>query len=58
MRNGLYTSIRLKRIDICDLMIACTLTKEMASDDGKKWDNLYEQLKSQLDKLDSQLDEL
>ena len=58
MRNNFKTTIEVKRIDICDLMLACLAAKEAANDEGKKWDRLHELLKEQLDELDAQLDEI
>ena len=56
--NNFKTTIEVKRIDICDLMLACLAAKELANDEGKKWDRLHEKLKAQLDELDAQLDEI
>lgn len=58
MRNESETSIKVRRIDICDLMMACTLAKQMANDVGRKWDKLHDLLKSQLDELDRQIDKI
>ena len=58
MRNEFKTTLQVKRIDICDLMLACTAAKQLANDDGKKWDRLHDELKRQLNELDAQLDEL
>ena len=58
MRNNFKTTIAVKRIDICDLMLACLAAKEAANDEGKKWDRLHDLLKEQLDELDAQLDEI
>jgi hypothetical protein len=58
MRNNFKTTIEVKRIDICDLMLACLAAKEAANDEGKKWDRLHDLLKEQLDELDAQLDEI
>lgn len=58
MRNGFKTTLQVKRIDICDLMLACLAAKERANDGGTKWDRLHDELKKQLDELDTQLDEL
>lgn len=58
MRNEFNTNLQVKRIDICDLMLACLAAKELANDDGKKWDRLHDELKRQLNELDTQLDEL
>jgi DNA-binding ferritin-like protein len=58
MRNNFKTTIEVKRIDICDLMLACLAAKEAANDEGKKWDRLHDLLQEQLDELDAQLDEI
>lgn len=58
MRNHFKTTVELERIDICDLMIACLAAKECANDKGEKWDRLHEKLRSQLEALDKQLDEI
>ena len=57
MRNAAETSVKMKRIDICDLMFACSVLKALSNDGGKKWDKLHDLLKTQLDELDRQLDE-
>lgn len=58
MRNEFKTTLQVKRIDICDLMLACLAAKELANDNGTKWDRLHDKLKRQLNELDTQLDEL
>lgn len=58
MRNGFKTTITLRRIDICDLMLACLAAKKAANDGGKKWIELHELLYTQLEELDAQLDEI
>ncbi len=58
MRNEFKTTLQVKRIDICDLMLACLEAKELANDSGTKWDRLHDKLKRQLNELDTQLDEL
>lgn len=58
MRNNFKTTIAVKRIDICDLMLACLAAKNAANDEGKKWDRLHDLLKEQLNELDAQLDEV
>ena len=58
MRNHFETTIKVKRIEICDLILLCGLK---AVDDPKhtsKWQRLHDKLKSQLDELDKQLDEV
>lgn len=57
MRNNFETTIKVKRIEICDLILLCGLK---AVDDPKhanKWQRLHDKLKSQLDELDKQLDD-
>lgn len=58
MRNEFKTTLQVKRIDICDLMLACLAAKNLANDGGTKWDRLHDELKRQLKELDAQLDEL
>lgn len=58
MRNNFKTTIEVKRIDICDLMLACLAAQEAANDGGKKWAELHDKLKKQLEELDAQLDEI
>lgn len=57
MRNEFRTHLELRRIDICDLMLACMAAKELAPT-AKKWDRLHDELKKQLAELDAQLDEI
>jgi hypothetical protein len=56
MRNSFETAVQLKRIDICDLMLACLAAQSLANDGGEKWNKLHEKLKKQLNALDAQLD--
>ena len=58
MRNEFKTTLQVKRIDICDLMLACLAAKDLAYDSGTKWDRLHDELERQLNELDTQLDEL
>lgn len=58
MVNSFKTTITLRRIDICDLLLACLAAKEAANDDGRKWDRLHNMLNDQLEELDAQLDEI
>lgn len=48
MTNEFKTTLQVKRIDICNLMLACTAAKQLSNDSGKKWDELRENLKNQL----------
>lgn len=56
MRNQFPTTLKVTRIEICDLLLACLAAKEQATDGGKKWDVLHDKLKAQLDELDKELD--
>ncbi len=58
MRNNFETTLKVKRIDICDLMLACLAVKELSSDAGAKWERLHDSLKEQLNALDIQLDKI
>ena len=58
MRNQFKTTIEVRRIDICDLMLACLAAKDIAGDGGAKWDALHDKLKTQLDELDNELDKV
>ena len=55
MVNGTRTKIEVRRIDICDMMLACLAAKQLSGDGGKKWDKLHAQLKNELLKLDKEL---
>ena len=57
MRNEFKTTLQLRRIDICDLMLVCTAAKQL-SNGAEKWDRLHDELKRQLEELDKQLDEI
>lgn len=57
MRNEFKTTLQLRRIDICDLMLACTAAKQL-SNGAEKWDRLHDELKRQLEELYKQLDEI
>ena len=51
--NGTDIVLSLKRIDLCDLLIACTCTKQGANDGGKKWQELHDKIEKILDAADS-----
>lgn len=57
MRNEFKTTLQVRRIDICDLMLACLYAKYYSSG-AEKWGRLHDELKRQLDDLDNQLDNL
>ncbi len=57
MRNNFKTTLQVKRVDICDLMVACLVASEQGKFvDSKRLLDLYDELKEQLDELDEQLD--
>lgn len=58
MRNGFETTLKVTRIEICDLMLACLTAQAQANDGGAKWAKLHDSLKAQLDAMDAQLDAL
>lgn len=58
MRNSFKTTINVTRLEIVDLMMACTHAKFSASDGGEKWERLHDKLKEQLRELDEQIDEI
>jgi len=50
MINQKTMTLKLKRIDVCDLMLACTIIGQ--GTDAKKWGKLHDMLKVQLDAFD------
>lgn len=58
MRNGFTTTIKVTRLEICDLMLACVTAKWASAGNGEKWGKLHDNLKRQLEELDTQLNEI
>ena len=52
MLNGKTVALELKRIDICDLMLACTVLDTETPEENQKWAKLHDKLKIILDKFD------
>lgn len=52
MLNEMTVNAKLKRIEICDLMMACTAAQFGAGDGGKKWEDLHDKLKGILKEFD------
>lgn len=50
--NYREVNMALNRIDLCDLLLACTAAEERANDGGKKWARLHEKIKNILDDFD------
>lgn len=49
-------TIKLRRIDVCDLLLACTYASHSACA-GEKWIKLHDMLKDQLEEFDAKHDE-
>ncbi len=43
-------NVKLERIDVCDLLIACTMLEQET--DAKKWGALHDKLKAALEAFD------
>lgn len=50
--NYTLTELTLRRIDICDLLLACLCAERSANDGGKKWRKLHDEIKEQLKEFD------
>lgn len=50
MTNELIVNVRIKRIDLCDLLLACTAVYEDTG--AKKWDQLHDKLQMILEQFD------
>lgn len=60
MNNEIYT-VSLSRIDICNLMTACTHIVHdfpAGSDGAKKWVRIHDELKAQLEEADRKMTEV
>lgn len=62
--NQRTVNIKLKRIDVCDLLIACLIAEAASKADGgtdcdsNKWSKLHTLLKEQLDNFDKKYEEV
>lgn len=54
MTNYKNLNVELTRIDVCDLLLACTLMQ--TGKDGKKWATLHDKLQKQLRAFDKEND--
>ena len=52
MTNEMIVNVRIKRSDLCNLILACTAA--YGDTGAKKWDQLYDKLKMILDKFDEE----
>ena len=48
--NQRTMTLKLERIDVCDLMLACTVIAEQT--DAKKWSELHDKLLAMIDAFD------
>ena len=53
MLNEMEVTMTLKRIDICDLLLSCTIAS--LNGGGEKWDQLHEKLSAILDEFDAEM---
>ncbi len=58
MRNEKIVNVQVSRLDLVNLMMACTSVELNVEGKSKeKWRNLYNTLKEQLNAFDAKLDE-
>ena len=50
--NQKTVTLKLKRIEVCDLMLACTALDSSTPEDTQKWAKLHDKLKAILDEFD------
>lgn len=51
--NEKTVTVKMKRIDLCNLMLACTVLDDATDENTTKWAKLHDQLKEILDDFDS-----
>lgn len=51
--NQKTVTVKMKRVELCDLLMACTALDEETSADNHKWAKLHDKLKEILDDFDS-----
>lgn len=51
--NQKTVTVKMKRIDLCDLMLACTVLDNATDENTTKWARLHDQLKEIIDDFDS-----
>ena len=52
MINNEDMTITLKRIEVCDLLLACTLADMSTEESNKKWANLHDKVEKLLEQFD------
>lgn len=50
--NQRTITLKLKMIDVCDLLLACNALDQSTDDDTKKWEMIRDKLKAILDEFD------
>ena len=56
MINEMTVTAKLKRIDICDLKLACGVLSQLTEDEeATKWTKLHDKLKAILDEFDEKI---
>lgn len=50
--NDMTVTLKLKRIEVCDLLLACLAADSMAQG-ADKWDKLHDKLMAILDEFDA-----
>ena len=54
MTNEKTVTVKIKRIELCDLLLACTTLDVLTDENTKKWAKLHDKLKEILDDFDSE----
>ena len=55
MLNEMTITANLKRIDICDLRLACTILDQASDENTTKWSKLHGKLDAILEEFDAKL---
>ena len=55
MLNKKTMTIKLRRGDVCDLLLACSYVGKNADGDGEKWKKLHGLLMEQLEAFDAKV---
>lgn len=51
--NQKTMTVKLRRIDVCDLLLACSCADDKADNGSEKWKRLHDMLKEQLEAFDA-----
>lgn len=54
MLNDMTVNVEIKRIELCDLLLATLAAQKCANDGGMKWMRLHDKLKNILDEFDKE----